>query len=153
MHKSRSIRRSGHPTYPLAASRLRAVDRDLISGGHYGQRPAQSAASTGRTDGSTDQHCITAQKSLANREPSTDGGKADIIRRKADMPTQNVCFQGQSGRSGPPLIMSAYSQKQTFEPGSRSVCVVHSAEAAVSKDRPSSRQRKSAIPRRPERPR
>ncbi len=75
MHKSRSIRRSGHPTVASAASRLRAFDRDPICEEHYGQRPAKSAASTGRTDGSTDQHCITVQKSLANREPSTDGYK------------------------------------------------------------------------------
>jgi len=65
--------------------RLRAFDRDLICGEHYGQRPSQSAATTGSsrackhalpgkgTDGSTDQHCITVEKSLADREPSTDG--------------------------------------------------------------------------------
>jgi hypothetical protein len=52
--------------------RLRAFDRDLICGEHYGQRPSNSAAQTGRTDGSTDQHCIAVQKTLANREPSTD---------------------------------------------------------------------------------
>jgi hypothetical protein len=70
---SRSIRRSGHPILAIAASRLRAFDRDLICGEHYGQRPSNSAAQKGRTDGSTDQHCITVQKSLANREPFTDG--------------------------------------------------------------------------------
>ncbi len=64
--------------------RLRAFHRDLICGEHYGQRPSQSAATTGPsrackhalsgkgTDGSTDQHCITVEKSLADREPSTD---------------------------------------------------------------------------------
>ena len=66
---SRSIRRSGHPILASAASRLRAFDRDLICGEHYGQRPSDSAASKGRTDGSTDQHCITVKKPLANREP------------------------------------------------------------------------------------
>ncbi len=59
---SRSIRRSGHPTLATAAPRLRAYDRDLICGEHYGQRPSKSAATTGRTDGSTDQHCITVKK-------------------------------------------------------------------------------------------
>ncbi len=72
---SRSFRRSGHPTIASAASRLRAFDRDLICGEHYGQRPSKSAATTGRTDGSTDQHCIIVRKSLANRESSTDGYK------------------------------------------------------------------------------
>jgi hypothetical protein len=70
---SRSTRRSGQPTVASAALRLRAFDRDLICGEHYGQRPSTSAALKGRTDGSTDQHCITVQNSLANREPSTDG--------------------------------------------------------------------------------
>jgi hypothetical protein len=70
---SRSIRRSGHPILASAALRLRGFDRDLICGEHYGQRPSKNAAPKGRTDGSTDQHCITVQKSLANREPSTDG--------------------------------------------------------------------------------
>jgi hypothetical protein len=59
---SRSIRRSGHPTLASAASRLRACDRDLICGEHYGQRPPNSAASKGRTHGSTDQRCIIVQK-------------------------------------------------------------------------------------------
>ncbi len=72
---SRSIRRSGHPTLASAALRLRVSDRDLICGEHYGQRPSESAAQTGRTDGSTDQRCRIVQKSLANREPSTDGYK------------------------------------------------------------------------------
>jgi hypothetical protein len=33
----------------------------------------ESAASTGRTHGSTDQPCIILKKTLANREPSTHG--------------------------------------------------------------------------------
>ncbi len=94
MHKSRSIRRSGHPTVASAASRLRAFDRDPICEEHYGQRPAKSAASTGRTDGSTDQHCITVQKSLANREPSTDGYKQTFRGQLA-----NVRFTPESGHS------------------------------------------------------
>ena len=35
----------------------------------------ESAASTGRTHGSTDQPCIILKKTLANREPSTHGTK------------------------------------------------------------------------------
>ncbi len=70
---SRSSRRSGHPILAIAALRLRAYDRDPICGEHYGQRLSKSAASTGRTDGSTDQRCITVENSLANREPFTDG--------------------------------------------------------------------------------
>jgi hypothetical protein len=36
----RSIRRSGKPI-SATASRMRAFDRDLIRGGHYGQRPCE----------------------------------------------------------------------------------------------------------------
>jgi hypothetical protein len=36
--QSRPIRRSGQPT-SASASRMRAFGRDLIRGGHYGQRP------------------------------------------------------------------------------------------------------------------
>ena len=38
--QSRSIRRSGQPTGPEHC-RMRAVDRDLIRGGHYGQRSCE----------------------------------------------------------------------------------------------------------------
>ena len=43
----------------------------------------QSAAQTGRTHGSTDQHCITVKISLANREPSTHGYKQTSSRPKS----------------------------------------------------------------------
>lgn len=52
---------------------LKAIDRDLMCGEHYGQRPSMSAGHKGRTDGSTDQLRIAVQKCLAYREPSTDG--------------------------------------------------------------------------------
>ncbi len=60
------------------------------------QRPSKSAASTGRTDGSTDQRCITVKNSLANREPSTDGYKP-----KFAAPRQLVCSSPVSRRSSP----------------------------------------------------
>ncbi len=77
---SRSIRRSGHSILASAALGLRAFDRNLICGEHYGQRPSKSAASTGRTHGCTDQLCITVHKSLANREPTTHGYKQTSSR-------------------------------------------------------------------------
>ena len=51
---------------PITASshcsvRLRGIDRDLICGEHYGPRPRSSAASTGRTHGSTDRPCTTVR--------------------------------------------------------------------------------------------
>jgi hypothetical protein len=39
----------------------------------------ESAASTGRTHGSTDQPCIILKKTLANREPSTHGTQQTSI--------------------------------------------------------------------------
>src|SRR5205807_5738282 len=50
---------------------MRGFDRDLIRGGHYGQRPL-CAALTGRTHGCTDQPA-NVKKTLANSEPSTHG--------------------------------------------------------------------------------
>jgi hypothetical protein len=51
--------------------RMRAFDRDLIRGGHYGQRSCETAP-TGRTHGCTDQQ-RDVKISLANSEPSTHG--------------------------------------------------------------------------------
>ena len=51
--------------------RMRANDRDLIRGGHYGQRP-RVPHFKGRTHGCTDQ-CCKREKALANSEPSTHG--------------------------------------------------------------------------------
>src|SRR4051794_38689521 len=53
--QSRSIRRSGQPLVP-PHSQMRAFDRDLISGGHYGQRSCEPHLK-GRTHGRTDQCC------------------------------------------------------------------------------------------------
>jgi hypothetical protein len=50
---------------------MRAFDRDLIRGGHYGQRSCETAP-TGRTHGCTDQQ-RDVKISLANSGPSTHG--------------------------------------------------------------------------------
>src|SRR5271170_8378184 len=52
---------------------MRAFDRDLIRGGHYGQRSCEPHQ-TGRTHGCTDQAC-NVKILLANSEPSTHGTK------------------------------------------------------------------------------
>jgi hypothetical protein len=64
MHPSRSIRRSGHPTCARAAFDCGLLTGTRSRGEHYGQRPWVSAASKGRTHGSTDQPCITSKKLL-----------------------------------------------------------------------------------------
>jgi hypothetical protein len=102
---SQSTRRSGHPTIASAALRLRAFDRDLICAEHYGQQPSESAASKGRTDGSTDQHCITVQKTLANWEPSTDG-----YSRTLGGVGRRVRSQGMSGQSWHEISVSRESR-------------------------------------------
>jgi hypothetical protein len=43
----------------------------------------ESAASTGRTHGSTDQPCIILKKTLANREPSTHGTQQTSMLRQS----------------------------------------------------------------------
>src|SRR5215470_19544843 len=50
---------------------MRAFDRDLIRGGHYGQRSCDPRK-TGRTHGCSDQ-CCKVKILLANPEPSTHG--------------------------------------------------------------------------------
>src|SRR5262249_52443366 len=68
-----------------AHCRMRGFDRDLIRGGHYGQRPL-CAALTGRTHGCTDQPA-NVKKTLANSEPSTHGTKRTFASASVD-----VCF-------------------------------------------------------------
>jgi hypothetical protein len=102
--QSRPIRRSGQPTC-ASASRMRAFDRDLIRGEHYGQRPL-CAALTGRTHGCTDQPA-NMKKSLANSEPSTHGTKRTsrdvclFVRfwGEADMPRRRLAYR--SDATGP----------------------------------------------------
>jgi hypothetical protein len=54
---------------------MRAIGRDLIRGGHYGQRSCEPH-SQGRTHGCTD-HAAYVKKILANLEPSTH--LADLV--------------------------------------------------------------------------
>jgi hypothetical protein len=52
--------------------RMRAVDRDLIRGGHYGQRSCEPHAKAEHMAAPTKPAFV--KKALANREPSTHGG-------------------------------------------------------------------------------
>ena len=79
--------------------RVRAFDRDLIRGRHYGQRscePHQQAEHMAAPIG------LDVQKVLANTEPSTHGTK----RTKAAL-SDNVRFRGQSCRRARLSTMSA----------------------------------------------
>src|SRR5262245_16708918 len=88
--QSRSIRRSGQPTC-ASASRLRAFDRDLIRGRHYGQRPCVPREQAEHMAAPTQP--ANVKKTLANSEPSTHGTKRTSqgvclfvrFRGKADM--------------------------------------------------------------------
>jgi hypothetical protein len=55
---------------------MRAIDRDLIRGGHYGQRPRVPHTQAEHMGAPT--NAANVKKVLANSEPSTHGGKADI---------------------------------------------------------------------------
>src|ERR1700738_5269644 len=74
--QSRSIRRSGQPTR-ATASRMRGFDRDLIRGGHYGQRSCEPRKQAEHMAAPT--NAAFVKKALANSEPSTHGGKPDGI--------------------------------------------------------------------------
>src|SRR6516165_2453342 len=96
---------------------MRVIDRDLIRGGHYGQRSCEPHLKAEHMAAPT--NSANVKISLANSEPSTHGtkrtsrgsvpmsafgGKADITRtcadvcfwHKADIPTgsTNVRFRG-----------------------------------------------------------
>ena len=56
---------------------MRAFDRDLIRGGHYGQRSREPHLKAEHTGAPT--NAAKVKKVLATSEPSTHGGKADDI--------------------------------------------------------------------------
>ena len=56
---------------------MRAFVWDLIRGGHYGQRPRVPRKKAEHTGAPTDAAAYM-KKALANPEPSTHGGKADM---------------------------------------------------------------------------
>src|SRR3977135_3960636 len=101
--QSRSIRRSGQPTC-ASASRMRAFDRDLIRGGHYGQRSCETAP-TGRTHGCTDQQ-RDVKISLANSGAVHAWHKSDAPERIND-----VRSWGESGRNMLAASLSAFDPK------------------------------------------
>src|SRR6516162_8517634 len=71
---------------------MRGFDRDLIRGGHYGQRSYEPHLK-GRTHGCTDQLC-DVKILLANSEPSTHGTK------RTSRPTQPMsAFGGKADMS------------------------------------------------------
>jgi hypothetical protein len=89
--QSRSIGDQDNPLVPLHC-RMRAFDRDLIRGGHYGQRSCQPRKQAAHMAAPT--NAANVKNALANSEPSTHGtnakcfdvrvsvaigGKADLI--------------------------------------------------------------------------
>ena len=55
---------------------MRAFDRDLIRGGHYGQRSCEPHSKAEHMAAPT--NAALVKKVLANSEPSTHEGKADV---------------------------------------------------------------------------
>ena len=79
---------------------MRVIDRDLIRGGHYGQRPHVPHTQAEHMGAPT--NAANVKKVLANSEPSTHGtwrtfsmsGLMSDFGGKADIPMQarHVCF-------------------------------------------------------------
>src|SRR5215469_6111455 len=76
--QGRSIRRSGQPTR-ATASRMRGFDRDLIRGGHYGQRSCEPHSKAEHMAAPTKPCDVKIL--LANPEPSTHGTKRSVADR------------------------------------------------------------------------
>jgi hypothetical protein len=62
---------------------MRVIDRDLIRGEHYGQRPRVPHTQAEHMGAPT--NAANVKKVLANSEPSTHGGKADIIQPRTSV--------------------------------------------------------------------
>src|SRR6267142_4713172 len=71
-------RRSGDQDNPLVPPHLRTrgFDRDLIRGGHYGQRSREPHLKAEHMAAPT--NAANVKKALANPEPSTHGSKAAV---------------------------------------------------------------------------
>ena len=63
---------------------MRAIDRDLIRGGHYGQRSCEPHQQAEHMAAPT--NAALVKKVLANSEPSTHGAKADIAADRLRCP-------------------------------------------------------------------
>jgi hypothetical protein len=75
--QSRSIGDQDNPLVPLHC-RMRAFDRDLIRGGHYGQRSCEPRKQAAHMAAPT--NAANVKNALANSEPSTHGTKANYQR-------------------------------------------------------------------------
>jgi len=60
---------------------MRAFDRDLIRGGHYGQRPRVPHLKAEHMAAPT--NAANVKKALANSEPSTHGTSLHSLRRNS----------------------------------------------------------------------
>ena len=64
-------------------SRMRAFDRDLIRGGHYGQRPCEPHLKAEHMAAPT--NAANVKKVLVNSEPSTHGTKRTCLPRLVEV--------------------------------------------------------------------
>ena len=71
-----------------AHCRMRASDRDLIRGGHYGQRPGVPHKQAEHMAAPT--NAANVKKVLANSEPSTHGTKQTLDLRAGMSPIDAV---------------------------------------------------------------
>src|SRR5215468_3880697 len=79
---------------------MRAFDRDLIRGEHYGQRPSVPRSKAEHMAAPT--NAAGVKKALANPEPSTHGPLATKCRRVGTSALGSQADQG-SATSEPPL--------------------------------------------------
>jgi hypothetical protein len=86
---------------------MRVIDRDLIRGGHYGQRSCEPRLKAEHTGAPT--NSASVKKVLANSEPSTHGGMAAAPGHSpgglfgGKWPTSNMARSG----SGSPALRPA----------------------------------------------
>jgi hypothetical protein len=62
---------------------MRVIERDLIRGGHYGQRPCEPRLKAEHMAAPT--NAANLKKALANSEPSTHGPSRHSLRRNSSV--------------------------------------------------------------------
>jgi hypothetical protein len=84
--RSTALMRKANPLVPTH-SKMRAFDRDLIRGGHYGQRSCEPHLKAEHMAAPT--NAANVKKVLANSEPSTHGTSRQFLA-----PKNSVAFGG-----------------------------------------------------------
>src|SRR4029079_15854904 len=101
---------------------MRAYDRDLIRGGHYGQRSCEPHSKAEHMAAPT--NAAFVKKALANPEPSTHGPRADICSAQLGCLLRAPCAYIPAGlrtEIAECLVCIAYTEREIEAANSHSI--------------------------------